>query len=84
MAHLYPTHFPREVEPDDPEFEVFETLKRLPNNYHVFYSKKFKGGKRSKEECEVDFIVFDGSSSMLIIEVKGGCLLYTSPSPRDS
>ena len=76
MAHLYPTHFPREVEPDDPEFEVFETLKRLPNNYHVFYSKKFKGGKRSKEECEVDFIVFDGSSSMLIIEVKGGVIEY--------
>ena len=76
MAQLYPTHFPKEVQPDDPEFEVFETLKRLPKNYHVFYSKKFKGGKRSKEECEVDFIIFDGSSSLLIVEVKGGIIEY--------
>ena len=76
MASIYPPHFPKEVEPDDPEFEVFETLKRLPDNYSVFYSKKFKGGKRTKEECEVDFIIFDGNKSLLIVEVKGGTIEY--------
>ena len=76
MAKMYPEFFPGEQNSDNPEYEVFETLRRLPDSHSVFYSKTFKGGDKSREECEVDFIVFDGFSSLLIIEVKGGLIEY--------
>ena len=76
MAQMFPEFFPGEQVGENPEFEVFETLRRLPDHYSVLYSKKFKGGRRTKEECEVDFIVFDGKQSLLIVEVKGGVIEY--------
>jgi len=76
MAKMFPEFFPREPNEQDPEFEVFQVLKSLPDNFTVFYSKKFKGGNRSKEESEIDFIVFDNKKSLLCIEVKGGMIEY--------
>jgi hypothetical protein len=76
MARLYPDRFPRAADQSDPELVVFELLRKLPDNYHVFYSKKFKGARNGKEECEVDFIVFNGRNCLLCIEVKGGVLEY--------
>lgn len=76
MADLYPETFPLDPDPNDPEFHVFELLRKLPENYSVLYSKKFKGGLRSKEECEVDFIIFDGRQNLICLEVKGGEISY--------
>ena len=76
MARLYPEHFPYSANPDDPEFEMFQVFRKLPQHYSVFYSRKFKGGPRSREECEIDFIVFDGARSLLCVEVKGGEIGY--------
>lgn len=76
MAHMFPEFFPGEQSHDHPEYLVYQTMRSLPDNYFVFYSKKFKGGMRSKEECEVDFIVFDGKSALLCVEVKGGFVQY--------
>ena len=45
MAHLYPSTYPKENALGDPEFEVFEILKELPDNFHIFYSKKLVGTK---------------------------------------
>ena len=42
MATLHPSIYPKAPNTEDPEFEVFEILKKLPDNYSVFYSKKFK------------------------------------------
>lgn len=75
MATMYPEYFPGKQDPDDPEFEVYQTLKNLPAQYSVFYSKKFKGAQRAKDECEIDFIIFDGTT-LLCLEVKGGQLEY--------
>jgi Nuclease-related domain len=76
MARMFPDQFPGEYVAQNPEFEVFQTLRALPDSYSVFYSKKFKGGKKSKEECEVDFLVFDGKKTLLCMEVKGGLIEY--------
>jgi len=76
MAQLFPSSFPKQYNINDPEFIVFQTLAKLPEHYQVFYSKKFKGGDRVREECEVDFIIFDGKKSLLVMEVKGGLISY--------
>ena len=76
MATLYPQQFPKVPNPDDPEFVAYQYLKTLPDNYTVFYSKKFKGTGSWKEEGEVDFVIFDGSQTLLCMEVKGGRISY--------
>lgn len=76
MARMFPEQFPGENDPQNPEFTVYQTLRALPDSYSVFYSRKFKGGKRSREECEIDFLVFDGGKTLLCVEVKGGLIEY--------
>ena len=76
MATLYPPQFPKAPNPDDPEFVAYQYLKTLPDNYTIFYSKKFKGTGSWKEEGEVDFVIFDGSQTLLCMEVKGGQISY--------
>lgn len=76
MAKMFPTQYPKPPNPDDPEFEVFEVLRKLPEQYTVFYSKKFKGTGSWKEESEIDFIVFDHELVLLCLEVKGGMIEY--------
>lgn len=76
MAQFYPENYPKELNPDDPEYQVFEFLRDLPDHFSVIYSKKFKGGMRSKEEAEIDFLIFDGHRNLICLEVKGGEIAY--------
>lgn len=76
MAKHFPEIYPKEPNQDDPEYMVFEMLRELPDSYSVIYSKKFKGGEKSKEEAEVDFLIFDGKKNLICLEVKGGEMLY--------
>jgi superfamily I DNA/RNA helicase len=76
MAKMYPPIYPGKADPMDPEFAVYESLKKLSDDHFVFYSKRFKGVERAKEEVEIDFVVFDGKKTILCIEVKGGQLAY--------
>lgn len=74
---MYPEVFPGRWDPAAPEFEVYQVLKTLPENYHVFYSKRLTGGGLfGKPECEIDFIVFNGSNVVICLEVKGGVVAY--------
>ena len=57
MATMFPPSYPGEPNPDNPEFNVYQTMKTLPDHYTVFYSKKFKGTGSWKEEGEVDFVI---------------------------
>ncbi len=76
MARIYPEIFPGPWDPAVPEFEVYQTLKCLPEKYHVFYSKRIIGGLFGKPECEIDFIVFNGRDILICLEVKGGLVNY--------
>ena len=82
MATIFPSTYPKRPDPNDPEFEVFEILRKLPDQYTVFYSKKFKGAGSWKEESEIDFIIFDGAKFLLCLEVKGGVIEYNGEQER--
>ena len=61
MAKIYPQRLiPKNLDPDDPEFVVFDVLRELPEHFSVIYSKKLKGVENAKEETEIDFLIFDG------------------------
>ena len=77
MATMYPEVFPGAFDQSNPEFIVYQTLRTLPNSYIVFYSKRlFKGGLFSRQECEIDFIIFNQRDVIICLEVKGGVLSY--------
>jgi hypothetical protein len=79
---MYPEVFPRKHDPNDPEFIVYQSLKKLPNSYVVLYSKRLKGGLFGKAECEIDFIITNQRDVVLCLEVKGGLLAYDGVSDR--
>ncbi len=59
-----------------PEFAVYQILRKLPNQYHVLYSKRITGGLFGKAECEIDFIIFNGRDVVICLEVKGGAISF--------
>ncbi len=71
MAKFFPESFPSDADPRDPEYQVFRMLHELPEHFSVIYSKKFKGGKNSKEETQIDFLIFDGHKNFICLEVNG-------------
>ena len=79
MAKMYPEVFPGTWSPENPEFTVYQTLRKLPDNYHVLYSRRISGSTFGKAECEIDFVVFNGSDVLVCIEVKGGNISYDGP-----
>ena len=76
MAKMYPEVFPGSWSPENPEFTVYQTLRKLPDSYHVLYSRRISGGAFGKAECEIDFVVFNGLDVMVCLEVKGGDVSY--------
>lgn len=76
MARMYPEVFPRKRDSNDPEFIVYQSLKKLPDSYVVLYSKRLKGGLFGKAECEIDFVVSNQHDVVICLEVKGGVLAY--------
>ena len=73
---MYPEVFPGRLNPADPEFTVYQILRKLPNQYHVLYSKRITGGLFGKPECEIDFIIFNGRDVVICLEVKGGTIAF--------
>jgi len=76
MARMYPEVFPGQFDQNNPEFIVYQSLRKLPDRYVVLYSKRFKGGLFAKPECEIDFIISNQRDVVICIEVKGGVLSY--------
>ena len=82
MARMYPEVFPGIFEPANPEFIVYQCLRKLPDSYVVLYSKRFKGGLFGKPECEIDFIISNQRDVVICLEVKGGLLAHDGVDPE--
>lgn len=76
MATMYPEVFPRRPDQGDPEYLMYDALRKLPDSYTVFYSKRFTSKLLGKPECEIDFIIFNERDVLICLEVKGGRLSY--------
>lgn len=73
---MYPAVFPGRFDQNNPEFIVYQSLRKLPDSYSVLYSKRFKGGLFGKQECEIDFVISNQRDVVICLEVKGGVLSY--------
>lgn len=73
MAYMIPA-FPKDFDPRSHEGIVFDSLKKLPNNYWVFHSVSTVGinSKNTLYEREIDFLVADVNRGFLVLEVKAG------------
>jgi Cdc6-like AAA superfamily ATPase len=73
---IYPSEFPSDIK-NKQEEQVFNLLKKLAEEYDIFYSRKFIGvNSRERKEYEADFIICIPNRAILCLEVKGGVINY--------
>jgi hypothetical protein len=82
MAKMYPEVFPGKFDQEDPEFVVYQCLRKLPDSYVVLYSRRLKGGLFGKPECEIDFLIANQRDVLICLEVKGGLMAYDGANDR--
>lgn len=72
-AHMIPAQ-PKDFDERSHEGDVFNALKKLPDDYYVFHSFSTVGvdGKNVFYERELDFVVASPKKGILVIEVKAG------------
>ena len=76
MATMIPD-LPRDYDPMSLEGEMFEALKRLPDNYYVVHSfKNVFVEDNILHEGETDFVIFCSEKGILCIEAKAGNVKY--------
>lgn len=73
MAHMIPEQ-PKEFDKRSHEGDVFNALKKLPEDYYVFHSFSTVGVSNDNVfyERELDFVVASPKKGILVIEVKAG------------
>lgn len=73
MAHMIPAQ-PKEFDERSHEGDVFNALKKLPDDYYVFHSFSTVGVSSDNVfyERELDFVVASPKKGILAIEVKAG------------
>ena len=81
-SYTYGYSFSREVLD---EWNWKEMFSAQPENlkYLNFVADKFDLRKYMQFNCRVQSAIFDEETELWKIQVSDGCLLYTSPSPRD-
>jgi thymidine kinase len=83
MARIYPERPPQSII-DDPkhsaEMKVFHALQTLPDRYVIFYSMHWQNfhDDWGVQEGEADFIIVHPDMGILVLEVKGGAVIYKS------
>ena len=81
MAKIYPQR-PSQSIIEDPkrsaEMKVFQVLKDLPDRYEIFYSMSWQdfSTQTGFYEGEADFVIIHPEKGIIILEVKGGAILY--------
>ena len=77
MAKIYP-----EIEEDYHgsygEFQIFESLKQLPNDWYIYHSLNWKDRSKNGRITwgEADFVIFNKNYGILVIEVKSGGISF--------
>ena len=76
MAIMIPVK-PNEFNPASQEGIMFDSLKRLPDDYYVFHSFRITEIKDDKlVESETDFVIYNRTKGILCLEAKAGHVRY--------
>jgi len=80
MAIMLPDN-PKDFDPRSKEDIMFESLKKLPDDYYVFHSFRITQITNNViRENEIDFLIFNKNKGILCIEAKAGCVRYENGS----
>lgn len=74
MAHMIPSAGPSKFEKSSLEDKIYRALEQLSDDYWVVHSYKMVGVKQNEGfyEKEIDFVVFNRTLGILVIEAKAG------------
>lgn len=76
MATMIPD-IPHEFDPASQEGLMFDSLKRLPDDYYVFHSFRITTvSENTFFESETDFVIFHRKYGVLCLEAKSGMVRY--------
>lgn len=78
---IYPENFPEDRKEERAELKVFNRLKKISDEYDVYYSRKFvSDGVGKRPEYEIDFLIAIPNKAIICLEVKGGIINYDGDS----
>lgn len=77
MAKIYPEK-EEEYHESYGEFQIFESLKQLPNDWYIYHSLNWKDRSKNGRITwgEADFVIFNKNYGILVIEVKSGGISF--------
>ncbi len=77
MAKIYP-EIEEEYHGSYGEFQIFESLKQLPNDWYIYHSLNWKDRSKNGRITwgEADFVIFNKNYGILVIEVKSGGISF--------
>ena len=77
MARMIPASGPREFDPRSREGIIYNSLSLLPDDYYVIHSFDCVLVQDCQlNEHELDFVIFNPSLGIMVVEAKAGCVSY--------
>ncbi len=77
MAKIYPK-IVEDYHGSYGEFQIFESLKQLPNDWYIYHSLNWKDRSKNGRITwgEADFVIFNKNYGILVVEVKSGGISF--------
>lgn len=77
MAKIYPEII-EDYHGSYGEFQIFESLKQLPNDWYIYHSLNWKDRSKNGRITwgEADFVIFNKNYGILVVEVKSGGISF--------
>lgn len=77
MAKIYP-EIVEDYHGSYGEFQIFESLKQLPNDWYIYHSLNWKDRSKNGRIIwgEADFVIFNKNYGILVVEVKSGGISF--------